>query len=190
MEYDHVVKLLVVGTSGVGKTCIKSRFCDNEFTDSYQSHSYDFKSHIINIDDVRIKVMIWEIPRIDPMRECMSKYFRGYHGLIIVYDITDFASFCQAEDWVTTIKRYANDNIMFTLLGNKSDLSSKRCISYEDGKSKANNFGCSFFETSAKTGLNVDSMFEVFAKSIYETSACVKNDTITLTKQTPKSKCF
>lgn len=169
MEYDRAVKLMLIGDSGVGKTCINSRFCNDEYTDSYQSTNfYESKTRIINVENVRIKVMIYEIPHINPSREYMPKYFRGIHGFLLVYDVTDSSSFNDIDKWIAPLKLYANDDIICTLLGTKCDLSSKKHVTYDAGKLKADNFEYSFFETSAKTGEHIDDAFTDIVTRTYK----------------------
>ena len=95
-----------------------------------------------------------------------SSYYRGAHGIIVVYDVTDNESFNNVKQWLHEIDRYACENVNKLLVGNKSDLTSKRVVSTEQGKEFADSLGIEFLETSAKTSTNVEQAFLTMASQI------------------------
>ena len=93
-EYDYLFKLLIIGDSGVGKSCLLLRFADGTYTDSYISTiGVDFKIHTVNLDGKIIKLQIWDTAGQERFRTITSSYYRGAHGIIVVYDVTDQDTF-------------------------------------------------------------------------------------------------
>jgi len=167
-EYDYLFKLLLIGDSGVGKSCLLLRFADDTYTDSYISTiGVDFKIRTVDLDTKTIKLQIWDTAGQERFRTITSSYYRGAHGIIIVYDITDKESFDNVRQWLFEIDRYASENVCKLLVGNKSDLSNKRAVEYEQSKSFANELNISFLETSAKkNAANVEQAFLTMAAQI------------------------
>ncbi|XLT34783.1 hypothetical protein HN873_028327 [Arachis hypogaea] len=126
-EYDYLFKLLLIGDSGVGKSCLLLRFADDSYIESYIS--------TIGVD-------------------------------FIVYDVTDEESFNNVKQWLSEIDRYASDNVNKLLVGNKSDLTANRVVSYETAKAFADEIGIPFMETSAKDSTNVEQAFMAMSAAI------------------------
>merc|ERR1712206_37800 len=93
-------------------------------------------------------------------------YYRGAHGIIVVYDVTDMESFNNVKQWLHEIDRYACENVNKLLVGNKSDLTAKRVVEHDQGKEFADSLGIEFLETSAKTAQNVEQAFLTMASQI------------------------
>lgn len=158
-DYDYLFKLLVIGDSGVGKSCILYRFTDDAFTDSYISTiGVDFKIKTIEIDGKIIKLQIWDTAGQERFRVITSSYYRGSHGIILAYSITDRESFENLDKWLDDCKKYAVDNVKIILCGNKSDCD-KRVVSIQEGMEYAERKNMEFVETSAKTANNVEKLF-------------------------------
>jgi len=122
-EYDYLFKLLLIGDSGVGKSCMLLRFADDTYTESYISTiGVDFKIRTISLDGKTIKLQIWDTAGQERFRTISSTYYRGAHGIIVVYDITNHESFANVKRWLTEIDKYARENVNKLLVGNKSDL--------------------------------------------------------------------
>ncbi|KAJ1413361.1 ras related protein PiYpt1 [Ochromonadaceae sp. CCMP2298] len=168
-EYDYLFKLLLIGDSGVGKSCLLLRFADDTYTESYISTiGVDFKIRTIDLDAKTIKLQIWDTAGQERFRTITSSYYRGAHGIIVVYDTTDLESFNNVKQWLHEIDRYASENVNKLLVGNKSDLTSKRAVSYEQAKEFADSLGIAFIETSAKSSTNVEKAFMTMASQIKE----------------------
>lgn len=166
-EYDYLFKLLLIGDSGVGKSCLLLRFADDTYTESYISTiGVDFKIRTIELDGKTIKLQIWDTAGQERFRTITSSYYRGAHGIIVVYDVTDNESFNNVKQWLHEIDRYACENVNKLLVGNKSDLTAKRVVSTEQGKEFAESLGIEFLETSAKTSTNVEQAFLTMASQI------------------------
>jgi len=167
-EYDYLFKLLLIGDSGVGKSCLLLRFADRKYTDSYISTiGVDFKIRTIELEGKTIKLQIWDTAGQERFRTITSSYYRGAHGIIIVYDVTDHESFTNVKTWLAEIHRYASDNVNKLLVGNKSDLTNKKVVDFEVAKDFADKMdNMPFLETSAKAATNVEQAFLTMAKEI------------------------
>jgi small GTP-binding protein len=148
------------------------RFADDKWTDSYISTiGVDFKIRTIELDGKTIKLQIWDTAGQERFRTISSTYYRGAHGIIVVYDITNSASFDNVKRWLTEIDKYARENVNKLLVGNKMDLDESgdgklRQVSQDTGKSFANSIDVPFLETSAKAGTFVDTAFLMMAHEI------------------------
>jgi len=166
-EYDYLFKLLLIGDSGVGKSCLLLRFADDTYTESYISTiGVDFKIRTIELESKTIKLQIWDTAGQERFRTITSSYYRGAHGIIVVYDTTDLESFNNVKQWLHEIDRYASENVNKLLVGNKSDLTSKREVSFDQAKEFADSLGIEFVETSAKNATNVEKAFMMMAAQI------------------------
>jgi len=179
-EYDYLFKLLLIGDSGVGKSCLLLRFADHTYTESYISTiGVDFKIRTITTrDEKTIKLQIWDTAGQERFRTITSSYYRGAHGIIVVYDVTDQESFNNVKQWLNEIERYACEKVNKLLVGNKCDLVSKKAVSYEVAKAFADKLDIPFLETSAKAATNVEKAFLTMADEI-------KNNITTNTVQAP-----
>jgi len=169
-DYDYLFKLVLIGDSGVGKSCLLLRFADDNFTDSYISTiGVDFRFRTITIDDKIVKLQIWDTAGQERFRTITSAYYRGADGIIMVYDVTSSESFDHVEEWLSEVDRYANENTSKLLVGNKADLIEEKQVTKETAQSFADKLGISFLETSAKTATNVDNAFLTMAKELIKT---------------------
>uniref|UniRef100_A0A7S4P7G3 Uncharacterized protein n=1 Tax=Paramoeba aestuarina TaxID=180227 RepID=A0A7S4P7G3_9EUKA len=167
-EYDYLFKLLLIGDSGVGKSCLLLRFADDTYTESYISTiGVDFKIRTIELEGKVIKLQIWDTAGQERFRTITSSYYRGAHGIIVVYDISDQVTFNNVKQWLQEIDRYACENVNKLLVGNKCDVE-KRDVSVETGKQFAASLPVPipFIETSAKNSTNVESAFLTMAAEI------------------------
>jgi len=166
-EYDYLFKLLLIGDSGVGKSCLLLRFADDTYTESYISTiGVDFKIRTIELDGKTVKLQIWDTAGQERFRTITSSYYRGAHGIIVVYDVTDQESFSNVKQWLGEIERYAAENVNKLLVGNKSDLVNKKVVEYSIAKEFADSLNIPFLETSAKNATNVEDAFMTMARQI------------------------
>eukprot|EP00405_Crypthecodinium_cohnii_P032854 CAMPEP_0206523488 /NCGR_PEP_ID=MMETSP0324_2-20121206/67646_1 /ASSEMBLY_ACC=CAM_ASM_000836 /TAXON_ID=2866 /ORGANISM="Crypthecodinium cohnii, Strain Seligo" /LENGTH=364 /DNA_ID=CAMNT_0054017929 /DNA_START=169 /DNA_END=1264 /DNA_ORIENTATION=+ len=166
-EYDYLFKLLLIGDSGVGKSCLLLRFADDTYTESYISTiGVDFKIRTLDLDGKTCKLQIWDTAGQERFRTITSSYYRGAMGIIIVYDVTDKESFNNVKHWMQEIDKYASESVNKLLIGNKCDLSSKKVVSYDEAKELADSLGVQFMETSAKNAHNVEQAFKAMAGDI------------------------
>ncbi|KAH9911688.1 GTP-binding protein ypt1 [Epithele typhae] len=165
--YDYLFKLLLIGDSGVGKSCLLLRFAEDAFTDSYLSTiGVDFKIRTIELEGKTIKLQIWDTAGQERFRTIAAAYYRGAHGIIMVYDVTDGETFSNVKGWLQEIDRYASEGVKKLIIGNKSDLVEKKVVEYSMAKEFADQLSIPFIETSAKNSTNVDEAFSMMAKTI------------------------
>ncbi|KAJ7445724.1 GTP-binding protein ypt1 [Mycena galericulata] len=166
-EYDYLFKLLLIGDSGVGKSCLLLRFADDTYTESYISTiGVDFKIRTIELEGKTVKLQIWDTAGQERFRTITSSYYRGAHGIIVVYDVTDNDTFTNVKQWLQEIDRYASEGVNKLLVGNKSDLTGKKVVEYSVAKEFADQLTIPFLETSAKNATNVEQAFLTMAKQI------------------------
>mmetsp|Transcript_395 Transcript_395/g.423 ORF Transcript_395/g.423 Transcript_395/m.423 type:complete len:207 (-) Transcript_395:34-654(-) len=159
-EYDYLFKLLLIGDSGVGKSSLLLRFADNSYSESFiATIGVDFKIKTVEVENKVVKLQIWDTAGQEKFRTITSSYYRGAHGIIVVYDVTNRESFENVKNWMNEITRYASENVNRLLVGNKSDLEGKKAVTYDEGKELADSMGINFIETSAKTSANVEQSF-------------------------------
>lgn len=140
---------------------------DDSYLESYISTiGVDFKIRTVEQDGKTIKLQIWDTAGQERFRTITSSYYRGAHGIIVVYDVTDQESFNNVKQWLNEIDRYASENVNKLLVGNKCDLAENRVVSYEAGKALADDIGIPFLETSAKDATNVEKAFMTMAGEI------------------------
>ncbi|KAM7255506.1 hypothetical protein ACFE04_008404 [Oxalis oulophora] len=164
---DYLFKLLLIGDSGVGKSCLLLRFADDTYIESYISTiGVDFKIRTVEQDGKTIKLQIWDTAGQERFRTITSSYYRGAHGIIIVYDVTDKDSFNHVKDWLIEIDKFSFDNVSKLLVGNKTDMVGKKQVPYETAKAFADEIGINFLETSAKDSSNVEEAFMTMATHI------------------------
>ena len=176
-----LLKLLLVGESGVGKSSLMLRFSDKSFTESFISTiGVDFKIKTIKLNGLTIKLQIWDTGGQERFRTVTQTYFRGAHGIVIVYDVTDLKSFQLIQKWMKEINTCSQrSQVQKLLVGNKIDIVKGRVISTAEGHALADTLKIGFLETSAKDSINVDEMFSTIASQIM---APLKNPSLNLPK--------
>lgn len=167
-EYDFLFKILLIGDSSVGKSCMLIKFVDDDFIEmNISTIGVDFKiKSLVDSDGNKIKMQIWDTAGQERFRTITTSYYRGCHAIMICYDITDKISFENIPYWLKECERYAIKDVPKVLVANKTDLDALRVITYEMGKMCANTYGMDFIEISAKTGENVKKSFELVADCI------------------------
>lgn len=180
--YDIAFKVMLVGDSGVGKTCLLVRFKDGAFlAGSFISTvGIDFRNKGMNIDGVKVKLQIWDTAGQERFRSVTHAYYRDAHALLLLYDVTNRASFDNVKAWLTEIHEYAQQDAVLMLLGNKADSTHDRVVRREDGERLAKEFGVPFMETSARSGLNVELAFMAVAKELNHRSMKDPNESFKL----------
>ncbi|EXC35055.1 Ras-related protein RABE1a [Morus notabilis] len=172
-DYDYLIKLLLIGDSGVGKSCLLLRFSDGSFTTSFiTTIGIDFKIRTIELDSKRIKLQIWDTAGQERFRTITT----GDRSNETVNALKLAEGACKALykpirvrnlNWIRNIEQHASDNVNKILVGNKADMDeSKRAVPTSKGQALADEYGIKFFETSAKTNLNVEQVFFSIARDI------------------------
>jgi len=191
-ECDDLYKLLLIGDSGVGKSCILLRFVDGTYTDTVISTiGVDYKNRIIDLHDQKIKLQIWDTAGQERFRTITSSYYRGAHGIIVVYDVTDQQTFNNVKQWLQEIERYASDNVIKLICGNKVDLSANKLVDQATAQEMADQMGVKFMETSAKDGTNIEAAIKMLAEMIYDSRTKTDdgaNDSVVVVAKKGKKK--
>lgn len=169
-SYDFLYKIILIGDSGVGKSNILSRFARDEFyLDSKSTIGVEFASRILQLDDTKIKIQLWDTAGQEKYRAITRSYYRGAVGILLVFDITNQTSFHNTSRWLEEIQEYAQGTEII-LLGNKSDLNHLHGVSKDEALDLARKNNCSYFETSALTGKGVEEAFVQLVSQIYQKS--------------------
>ena len=192
-QKELLYKILLLGDSSVGKTCFLMRYADNTFQEIHMSTiGLDYKLKNVQIDDGKIvKIQIWDTAGQDRFRSITKNYYKGAHGIILIYDVTSRKTFENVKNWVTQIKEEVSDKVTIILVGNKIDDESNRKVSTEEGEQMAKECGLNFFETSAKSGINIDTTFNELVKKTVETYSKIdeKGDKLKTKKSGSKKIC-
>ncbi|KAI9721026.1 MAG: GTPase Ypt2 [Candelaria pacifica] len=166
-NYDFLIKLLLIGDSGVGKSCCLLRFSEDSFTPSFiTTIGIDFKIRTIELDGKRVKLQIWDTAGQERFRTITTAYYRGAMGILLVYDVTDERSFNNIRTWFSNVEQHATEGVNKILIGNKCDWEEKRAVSTERGQQLADELNIPFLEVSAKSNINVEKAFYNLAADI------------------------
>ncbi|XP_075175692.1 LOW QUALITY PROTEIN: ras-related protein Rab-2B [Anomaloglossus baeobatrachus] len=169
MSYAYLFKYIIIGDTGVGKSCLLLQFTDKRFQPVHDlTIGVEFGARMINIDGKPIKLQIWDTAGQESFRSITRSYYRGAAGALLVYDITRRETFIHLTSWLEDARQHSSSNMVIILIGNKSDLESRRDVSREEGEAFAREHGLIFMETSAKTAANVEEAFIGTAKEIYK----------------------
>ncbi|GJN02623.1 hypothetical protein PR202_ga19993 [Eleusine coracana subsp. coracana] len=190
MSYAYLFKYIIIGDTGVGKSCLLLQFTDKRFQPVHDlTIGVEFGARMITIDNKPIKLQIWDTVHTLPLslpsyascdalsrlvagqesfRSITRSYYRGAAGALLVYDITRRETFNHLASWLEDARQHANANMTIMLVGNKCDLSHRRAVSYEEGEQFAKEHGLIFMEASAKTAQNVEEAFVKTAGAIYK----------------------
>ncbi|XP_060528357.1 ras-related protein Rab-37-like isoform X3 [Cylas formicarius] len=166
--YDIYVKVMLLGDSGVGKTCMLMRFRDGLFLSGnfISTVGVDFRTKVVEVEQTKVKLQIWDTAGQERFRSVTHAYYRDAHALLLLYDVTNKTSFDNTRAWLGEIHEYAQDDVVIMLLGNKADCGSDRAVRREEGERLAREYNVTFMETSAKSGQNVDLAFHAIAKEL------------------------
>ncbi|CAF0906459.1 unnamed protein product [Adineta ricciae] len=166
---QYQFKVMLLGDSGVGKTCLLIRFNDGAFlTGSFiTTVGIDYRSKVVTLGDKKINLQIFDTAGQERYRSVTHSYYRDAHALLLLYDITSYSSFENISSWLSEIKECTQNDIIIMLIGNKVD-KSQRVVSRESGERLARDFQISFLETSAKTGQNVELAFMATAQALLD----------------------
>lgn len=166
-EPDFLLKLVLVGDSGVGKSNLLLRWSKNDFNpDSTPTIGVEFATKTLQIDGKIVKVHVWDTAGQEQFRALTTAYYRGAVGALIVYDITSASSFESLNHWIDEVRENTPSDITCLLIGNKSDLNDMRCVTTDEGIAYGKEKKMTFMETSAKDGFHTEEAFDTLIKSI------------------------
>lgn len=175
MSYDYLFKYIIIGDTGVGKSCLLLQFTDKRFQPVHDlTIGVEFGARMITLGNAentkssQIKLQIWDTAGQESFRSITRSYYRGAAGALLVYDITRRDTFNHLGRWLEEARQHSHSNMVIMLIGNKSDLDARRAVSTEEGRDFAQQHGLVFLETSAKTASNVEKAFMDTAGKIHE----------------------
>ena len=165
---ECVYKVLLLGDSTVGKTCFLMKYTDKTFQDIHMATiGLDYRLKSMKLKSGKsIKLQIWDTAGQDRFRAITKNYYKGSHGIILIYDITNIQSFENVKTWVNQIREEASPNVIIYIAGNKVDMENERKVDKDDGEKLAEDLGFPFVETSAKNGININETFEDLVERI------------------------
>nr|ACO15076.1 Ras-related protein Rab-10 [Caligus clemensi] len=165
--YDHLFKLIIIGESGVGKTCITLRFTDESFKSNFtHTLGVDFKIKTLEIHGKRVKLQIWDTAGQERFHAVTTSHYKHAHGVVLVYDITNFNSFSNIRKWLRNVEEFGREGAHLILVGNKLDKEAEREVTHNGGFQLAEDLGMSFLEVSAKDSRNIDVCFTLLVENI------------------------
>lgn len=179
-EFDHQIKLVLVGDSGVGKSSLLLRFTTSDtFNAIPVTIGVDFKKKALTLRDKRLDVTIWDTAGQEKFRTLTNTYYRNAAGIIFVYDVTRRETFTNVADaWFEEVQVYSpTQDFIKMVVGNKVDRETERAVTKEEGVELARKYGCLFIECSAKTSFNVDATFNELLEKILDSSHLLRKST-------------
>ena len=188
---EFLYKILLLGDSAVGKTCFFMQYTENTFHEVHMSTvGLDHKTKNVQIDGKTYKIQIWDTAGQERFRTITKNYFKGAHGIILIYDVTSNDTFESVRNWIKQIKQEVDDKVCIILVGNKIDMEEQRVVTKEQGESMANEYGLTHYECSAKTGENVERSFnELVKKTVENFSKVAENIQLKKMKKKEKKCC-
>lgn len=173
MDFDALFKIIVLGDSGVGKTNLIARYTRDHFIkESKTTVGVEFACKTLEFQEkeagnIVLKVQLWDTAGQERFRSIATAYYRGAHGSLLCYDVTNRRSFESLEGWIQELKSTGESDCVNVLVGTKCDLDSMRAISTEEAKSFAESHQMLMVETSALNKINVDQVFELLIRHLY-----------------------
>ncbi|MFX0134637.1 MAG: Rab family GTPase [Candidatus Hodarchaeota archaeon] len=170
IKKKFIYKTVIVGNSGVGKTCLLNRFVEDRFDSDYKpTLGVDIKRYTYEYNsNTNFSFTAWDISGQASFKSLRKVYYPNTQSFLILFDLSDRDSFRKVDYWLDEIQQYGNKSGIFLLVGNKKDLLDERHVTSEEGQRKADELGFEYFETSAKTGDNVTNLFRHVGKRLIE----------------------
>ena len=178
INFHYLLKYVIIGDSGVGKSNILLKYIYNSFSEEFKTTvGVEFGARNIEINKAIYRIQIWDTAGQENFRSIARAYYKNSVCACIVYDITNRSSFEDIQIWIDDCTKQTAKSVLLVLVGNKSDLNDIREVSYEEGKAFAKSHNMLFFESSAKTGDNIN---EIFTKSVTQISKNIVNNVYNL----------
>jgi Ras-related protein Rab-8A len=164
---EYTLKILTIGESGVGKTCVLLRYTDNKFIKTHLTTiGIDYKAKTISIGGKTIRLKIWDTAGQERFKNITQQYYKNADGILLVFDVSDRNSYEKVREWMKQIQLYCvKETIGMVLIGNKCDVENRE-VSFEDGEKLAKEFNIKYFETSALNNYNIEETFIYLSQEI------------------------
>ena len=191
MTDEVVYKVLLLGDSTVGKTCILLKYTDKIFQETHMmTIGLDYRLKTMTLQSGKeVKLQIWDTAGQDRFRSITKNYYKGSHGIILIYDVTSLKTFENVKSWVSQIHEEISDKVVIYLVGNKIDMDDERKVKTEEGQKLAEELGVPFVETSAKSGENIDNIFSDITERIDKEFGNIQKVRKNISYQAPGRKC-
>ena len=188
---DCVYKVLLLGDSTVGKTCVLLKYTDKIFQETHMmTIGLDYRLKTMTLQSGKeVKLQIWDTAGQDRFRSITKNYYKGSHGIILIYDVTSLKTFENVKSWVSQIHEEISDKVVIYLVANKIDMDDLRKVTKEEGKKLAEELDVPFVETSAKTGENIDYIFSDISERIDKVFGNIQRVAHNKTYKAPGKKC-
>ena len=189
---EPLYKILLLGDSSVGKTCFFMRYIENTFQEIHMSTiGLESKIKTVDLDDGRtVKIQLWDTAGQERFHTITKNYYKTAHAIILIFDVTEKATYQNVKNWVEQIREEVSSKVVTVLVGNKIDDVENRKINKEEGEEMAKECGISYFECSAKTGENIDPIFNDLIKKTIENYKVLEDTTKLDSKKKSKKKGF
>jgi len=166
---ELTLKIIILGSTKVGKTCLINQYFNKEFNDNpISTIGIDLQSKYFKFDNDIVKINFIDTAGQERFDSISSNYLKNVNGVLLVYDITNYDTFKKIDYWNNQIKNYNKNKYSIVLIGNKIDLNNQRVVNFNDGKNLSKRINCKFFETSARNNINVDEVFETISLLTYK----------------------
>ncbi|KAJ8245390.1 hypothetical protein GJAV_G00270240 [Gymnothorax javanicus] len=186
---DRLFKIVLVGNSGVGKTCLLRRFCDDRFHPGTPATvGVDYSVKTVPVGDSQVALQLWDTAGQERYRSITKQFFRKADGVVVMYDITAEQSFTAVRHWMCSVREGAGEDIPIMLLGNKTDIADERVVETREGERLAKECDFIFYECSAFSGHNVTESLLHLAMTLKEQEDRVKDRTLQLGSDSPNKK--
>ena len=189
---ELTLKIIILGSTKVGKTCLINQYFNKEFNDNpISTIGIDLQSKYFKFDNDIVKINFIDTAGQERFDSISSNYLKNVNGVLLVYDITNYDTFKKIDYWNNQIKNYNKNKYSIVLIGNKIDLNNKRVVNFNDGKNLSKRINCKFFETSARNNINVDEVFETISLLTYKfckENKLLFNQSFSLNNQKEKKK--
>ncbi|XP_014640910.1 PREDICTED: ras-related protein Rab-17 [Ceratotherium simum simum] len=173
-----VFKLVLLGSSSVGKSSLALRYVKNDFKSTLPTVGCAFFTKVVEFGAASLKFEIWDTAGQEKYHSVCHLYFRGANAALLVYDITSKDSFCMAQQWLKDLeKEFQPGEVVVMLVGNKTDLGEEREVMFEEGKEFAESKGLLFMETSARLNHQVTEVFSAVARELLQREERKKDQT-------------
>jgi Ras-related protein Rab-2A len=167
MSHQYLFKYIIIGDSGVGKSCLLLQFTDKRFEMTHDlTIGVEFGARTVSVNGTAVKLQIWDTAGQESFRSITRSYYRGACGALLVFDMTRRETFEHVTSWLRDAKENSNMDMTILLIGNKNDLVEQREVSSDEARALAKENDLEYIETSAKTAHNVDDAFLDTAKVV------------------------